>query len=162
LCKETLFCRTVPANMSTANPTSNLILSENVKIGEIDHLMIDKVGNVRYAVMSFGGFMASATAIIRCLGMPSNRVADGLAAHATPAPPSQHTKSVSLPLQSPLTETIRFCLPPPKGAKRMIHVHEMEMEPRNAAAVIRAASRIHRPPCQAGNLPFHLVLLVGS
>ena len=28
------------------------------KIGEIDHLMIDKVsGNVRYAVMSFGGFL---------------------------------------------------------------------------------------------------------
>jgi hypothetical protein len=49
LCKETLFCRTVPANMSTANPTSNLISSENVappcgtKIGEIDHLMIDRL-----------------------------------------------------------------------------------------------------------------------
>ena len=28
------------------------------KIGAVDHLMIDKVsGNVRYAVMSFGGFM---------------------------------------------------------------------------------------------------------
>lgn len=55
--------------MATANPTFNLISSENVegttvydpsgdKIGEIDHLMIDKVsGSVRYAVMSFGGFM---------------------------------------------------------------------------------------------------------
>jgi PRC-barrel domain len=53
--------------MATASPTFNLISSENVegttvydsngnKIGEI--LMIDKVsGNVRYAVMSFGGFM---------------------------------------------------------------------------------------------------------
>jgi sporulation protein YlmC with PRC-barrel domain len=55
--------------MGTASPTFNLISSENVegtnvydpngnKIGEIDHLMIDRVsGNVRYAVMSFGGFM---------------------------------------------------------------------------------------------------------
>src|SRR5579885_344518 len=55
--------------MATASPTFNLISSERVegtpvydasgnKIGEIDHLMIDKVsGNVRYAVMSFGGFM---------------------------------------------------------------------------------------------------------
>lgn len=55
--------------MGTASPTFNLISSEDVegtnvydsngnKIGEIDHLMIDRVsGNVRYAVMSFGGFM---------------------------------------------------------------------------------------------------------
>jgi sporulation protein YlmC with PRC-barrel domain len=55
--------------MGTASPTFNLISSENVegtnvydqsgkKIGEIDHLMIDKAsGSVRYAVMSFGGFM---------------------------------------------------------------------------------------------------------
>ena len=55
--------------MATASPTFNLISSENVegttvydttgnKIGEIDHLMIDKAsGNVRYAVMSFGGFL---------------------------------------------------------------------------------------------------------
>jgi PRC-barrel domain len=55
--------------MNTVSQTFNLISSENVegtnvydpsgnKIGEIDHLMIDKVsGNVRYAVMSFGGFM---------------------------------------------------------------------------------------------------------
>jgi hypothetical protein len=54
--------------MGTASPTFNLISSNDVegttvydpsgtKIGEIDHLMIDKVsGNVRYAVMSFGGF----------------------------------------------------------------------------------------------------------
>ncbi len=55
--------------MATANPQYNLISSEEVQgttvydqngndIGEIDHLMIDKVsGNVRYAVMSFGGFL---------------------------------------------------------------------------------------------------------
>lgn len=55
--------------MGTASPTFNLISSETVegtnvydrsgnKIGTIDHLMIDKVsGNVRYAIMSFGGFM---------------------------------------------------------------------------------------------------------
>ena len=55
--------------MGTASPTFNLISSENVegtnvydpdgnKIGQIDHLMIDRVsGHVRYAVMSFGGFM---------------------------------------------------------------------------------------------------------
>jgi sporulation protein YlmC with PRC-barrel domain len=55
--------------MATASQTFNLISSERVegtkvydqagnKIGEIDHLMIDRVsGQVRYAVMSFGGFM---------------------------------------------------------------------------------------------------------
>ncbi len=55
--------------MATANPQFNLISSEEVQgttvydprgndIGEIDHLMIDKVsGNVRYAIMSFGGFL---------------------------------------------------------------------------------------------------------
>jgi len=55
--------------MATASPTFNLISSEDVegtkvcdpggnKIGEIDHLMIDRAsGNVRYAVMSFGGFL---------------------------------------------------------------------------------------------------------
>lgn len=55
--------------MATASPTFNLISSERVegtpvcdaggnRIGQIDHLMIDRVsGNVRYAVMSFGGFM---------------------------------------------------------------------------------------------------------
>ncbi|MGQ0444339.1 MAG: PRC-barrel domain-containing protein [Beijerinckiaceae bacterium] len=55
--------------MGTASPTFNLISSNDVegttvydpsgtKIGEIDHLMIDKLsGNVRYAVMSFGGFL---------------------------------------------------------------------------------------------------------
>lgn len=55
--------------MATASPGFNLVSSEDVegtnvydpdgkKIGEIDHLMIDKVtGNIRYAVMSFGGFM---------------------------------------------------------------------------------------------------------
>lgn len=55
--------------MGTANPNFNLISSEDVEgtkvfgangdsIGEIDHLMIDRVsGNVRYAIMSFGGFL---------------------------------------------------------------------------------------------------------
>jgi hypothetical protein len=55
--------------MATATPISNLISSEDVegttvydpsgnKVGEIDHLMIDKLsGNVRYAIMSFGGFL---------------------------------------------------------------------------------------------------------
>jgi hypothetical protein len=54
---------------ATTHPNHQLISSEDVegtnvyglkgtKIGEIDHLMIDKVsGNVRYAVMSFGGFL---------------------------------------------------------------------------------------------------------
>jgi sporulation protein YlmC with PRC-barrel domain len=54
---------------STVHPNHMLISSEDVegtnvydvkgsKIGEIDHLMIDKVsGRVTYAVMSFGGFL---------------------------------------------------------------------------------------------------------
>ena len=54
---------------STAHPNHNLISSEDVEgtnvfgindaqIGEIDHLMIDKIsGRVTYAVMSFGGFL---------------------------------------------------------------------------------------------------------
>src|ERR1043166_5842295 len=54
---------------STAHPNHQLISSEDVegtnvydmkatKIGEIDHLMIDKIsGRVTYAVMSFGGFL---------------------------------------------------------------------------------------------------------
>jgi len=53
----------------TQHPNHQLISSEDVegtnvygpnkaKIGEIDHLMIDKVsGRVTYAVMSFGGFL---------------------------------------------------------------------------------------------------------
>ena len=55
--------------MARAHPDHNMISSEQVegtavydakgdKVGEIDHLMIDKVsGQVRYAVMSFGGFL---------------------------------------------------------------------------------------------------------
>lgn len=55
--------------MASANPDFNLVSSEDVEgttvfdrlgneLGEIDHLMIDKVsGRVRYAVMSFGGFL---------------------------------------------------------------------------------------------------------
>ena len=54
---------------ATAHPNPNLISSEDVEgtnvfgpheaqIGEIDHLMIDKIsGRVTYAVMSFGGFL---------------------------------------------------------------------------------------------------------
>jgi sporulation protein YlmC with PRC-barrel domain len=54
---------------STVHPNHQLISSEDVegtsvydtkgtKIGDIDHLMIDKVsGRVNYAVMSFGGFI---------------------------------------------------------------------------------------------------------
>jgi hypothetical protein len=54
---------------ATAHPNHQLISSEDVegtnvygvdgnKIGEIDHLMIDKVsGGVTYAVISFGGFL---------------------------------------------------------------------------------------------------------
>jgi hypothetical protein len=57
------------ATMGMATQGSNLISSENVegtavydpsgnKIGQIDHLMIDKVsGVIRYAIMSFGGFL---------------------------------------------------------------------------------------------------------
>ena len=56
----------------TAHPNHQLISSEDVegtdvygvdgkKIGEIDHLMIDKVsGRVTYAVISFGGFLGLA------------------------------------------------------------------------------------------------------
>jgi sporulation protein YlmC with PRC-barrel domain len=55
--------------MATAHPNHALISSEDVQgtevydlsgnhIGEIDHLMIDKLsGRVPYAVMSFGGFL---------------------------------------------------------------------------------------------------------
>jgi hypothetical protein len=55
--------------MATSEQTFGLISSEEVEgatvfdhdgneIGEVDHLMIDKSsGNVRYAVMSFGGFL---------------------------------------------------------------------------------------------------------
>jgi len=54
---------------ATAHPDHRLISSEDVegtevyglgrdKVGEIDHLMIDKLsGRVIYAVMSFGGFL---------------------------------------------------------------------------------------------------------
>jgi sporulation protein YlmC with PRC-barrel domain len=55
--------------MGTAQPEFNLISSEDVEgttvydpngneIGKVDHLMIDKIsGQVRYAIMSFGGFL---------------------------------------------------------------------------------------------------------
>jgi hypothetical protein len=55
---------------ATAHPNHNCISSEDIhgiavygvdgkKMGEIDHLIIDKLsGRVGYAVMSFGGFMS--------------------------------------------------------------------------------------------------------
>jgi hypothetical protein len=55
--------------MATARPDFDLVSSQDVEgttvltktgdeIGEIDHLMIDKVsGRVRYAVLAFGGFL---------------------------------------------------------------------------------------------------------
>ena len=57
---------------ATVHPNHQLISSEdvegtsvygldNTKVGDIDHLMIDKVsGRVTYAVMSFGGFLGLA------------------------------------------------------------------------------------------------------
>lgn len=56
--------------MATAHPDHALVSSEDVegttvydrsgnKIGEVDHLMIDKItGRVLYAVVSFGGFLS--------------------------------------------------------------------------------------------------------
>ena len=73
--------------MGTASPTFKFISSESVegtivydpsgnKIGEIDHLMIEKKsGSVRYAVMSFGGFMGLGHSHYHCLGMPSKMIA---------------------------------------------------------------------------------------
>jgi hypothetical protein len=58
--------------MSTLHPDHNLISSEDVQgttvygdgdeaIGEIDHLLIEKIsGRVAYAIMSFGGFLGLA------------------------------------------------------------------------------------------------------
>jgi hypothetical protein len=57
---------------ATAHPNRRLISSEDVEgtevfgsgdevVGEIDHLLIEKVsGRVAYAVMSFGGFLGLA------------------------------------------------------------------------------------------------------
>src|ERR1700730_3390915 len=59
----------LPMATATVHPNHQLISSEDVegtnvydmkgtKIGDIDHLMIDKIsGRVTYAVMSFGGFL---------------------------------------------------------------------------------------------------------
>jgi hypothetical protein len=64
-----LSCAQQEVTMGMAQPNANLISSDKVegtdvydasgsKIGEIDHLMIDRVsGMVRYAVMTFGGFL---------------------------------------------------------------------------------------------------------
>jgi len=61
--------RSLTMASATQHPNHQLISSEDVegtnvygagdqKVGEIDHLMIDKVsGRVTYAVMSFGGFL---------------------------------------------------------------------------------------------------------
>ena len=69
---------------ATAHPDHQLISSEDVHgtdvygageeaIGEIDHLLIEKVsGCVSYAVMSFGGFLGLDIAITRYRGRPSN------------------------------------------------------------------------------------------
>ena len=63
------FSRRKTWRKATAHPNHKLISSEDVNgtevygldgtnVGEIDHLLIDKVsGRVAYAVMSFGGFM---------------------------------------------------------------------------------------------------------
>ena len=60
-------------SMGTASSNRNLVSSEDVQgtqvysndgtqIGEIDHLMIEKVsGKVAYALMSFGGFLGLGT-----------------------------------------------------------------------------------------------------
>ena len=68
---------------ATAHPDRRLISSEDVQgtdvygvgdevIGEIDHLLIEKVsGRVAYAVMSFGGFLGP-IATIRSPGQRSN------------------------------------------------------------------------------------------
>jgi hypothetical protein len=62
---------------ATAHPDRRLISSEDVQgtnvygvgdksVGEIDHLLIDKVsGRVLYAVMSFGGFLGLAEGQLR-------------------------------------------------------------------------------------------------
>jgi len=59
----------VECAMGTAQPEFNMISREDVEgttvydpngneIGKVDHLMIDKIsGQVRYAIMSFGGFL---------------------------------------------------------------------------------------------------------
>jgi hypothetical protein len=64
--------RRFPMAKATAHPDRRLISSEDVQgtevygagdeaVGEIDHLLIEKVsGRVAYAVMSFGGFLGLA------------------------------------------------------------------------------------------------------
>ena len=71
---------------ATAHPDRRLISSEDVQgtevygagdeaVGEIDHLLIEKVsGRVAYAVMSFGGFPVLRTATIPSLGLHSNTI----------------------------------------------------------------------------------------
>jgi hypothetical protein len=65
---------------ATAHPDRRLISSEDVQgtevygagdkaIGEIDHLLIEKVsGRVTYAVMSFGGFLGLGHALSNPMG----------------------------------------------------------------------------------------------
>ena len=67
------------ATQATAHPDRRLISSEDVQgtdvsgiedeaIGEIDHLLIEKVtGRIAYAVMSFGGFLGLAHGIVHPL-----------------------------------------------------------------------------------------------
>jgi hypothetical protein len=85
---------------ATAHPNHQLISSEDVegtnvydmkggKIGEIDHLMIDKIsGRVTYAVMSFGGFLGLRHSHYRCVGRASS-----IRRSATSAPTSQSSSS---------------------------------------------------------------------
>jgi hypothetical protein len=71
---------------ATAHPDMRLISSEDVQgtnvygagneaIGEIDHLLIEKVsGRVVYAVMSFGGFLGLGHSHYPSLGQLSNTI----------------------------------------------------------------------------------------
>jgi uncharacterized protein YrrD len=52
---------------------TNVYNTDGDTLGEVYDVMIDKVsGKVAYAIMSFGGFLALASAIIRCRGTTSN------------------------------------------------------------------------------------------
>ena len=52
---------------------TNLYNTDGNSLGEVYDVMIDKVsGKVAYVIMSFGGFLALANAIIRCRGTTPN------------------------------------------------------------------------------------------
>ena len=82
--------------MGMAQPNANLISSAEVegtsvydasgdKIGEIDHLMIDRMsGMVRYAIMTFGGFLGIGEGEFRSLeGIPLRYNLGGYVANVT-------------------------------------------------------------------------------